>query len=103
MNANEKFQRLIIAGGRVSGRTEAMLKGAANTPNCVVVCANRIHEQHIKSRAPNVQTISIEDSGGKLMGLHQPVVFDHFALQLLWEEREREFLEKIEKIKESKK
>lgn len=88
MRANRIFH-LLNNTGRAFGRTEAMLKGAENTPGCVVVCANSVHRKDIERRSPGIKTISLDDVD-KLRGLHCPIVFDHFALQYLWGLREKE-------------
>lgn len=100
MIANDKFQ--LLSMGRGFGRTEVMLRGAANIPNAIVVCANASHEHDIRTRAPNVQTVRL-DNLDSIRGLNQPVVFDHFALEQLWYEREMETRELIRKIKEQSK
>lgn len=93
MNANEKFR--LISAGRSYGRTEAMLKGAIAT-GATIVCADQ--NQAASFARWKVKTVTLGNLD-KLRGRHDPTVFDHFALEELWREREMEFEEILKKLK----
>ena len=99
MKATEKLHMIMRGGGRGCGKTEAMLKGAENV-DCIVVCATHAQEQQLKQRAPKIETISLENLD-RLRGLRVPIVIDHYALEILWQELEKERLsdEYAEKMK----
>jgi len=98
MSANDKFHR--IFGGRALGRTTAMMEGVKNQPNAVVWCATEQHASELRRKYPGV-TIKSGKDFNSLLGTHKFVVPDHFYLEMLWAEREREVAELIEKLKQT--
>jgi hypothetical protein len=96
MKASEKAY-YILTCGRAYGRTEAMIKGAENVKDAIIIAASEAQAKHIRQRTKTA-VFSLQDLE-KLKGLHNPIVIDHFAMQVLWDEREEEFKRQLTEIK----
>lgn len=80
---------------RQVGHTSAMLNGARSDKNIIVVVANKTQKDYIE--LPNEQMITIGELI-KLKGLKKPVLIDHYALQLMFYELNKELNDKKEQI-----
>ena len=78
-----------FGGARGGGRTWALINGAKNHPNCVVVCAFESHARQLRKEYPDVKFVSME-SYDKLRGTSAAYVWDHYAVERLCAEYERE-------------
>lgn len=82
-----------------TGKTWAMLNGALTQPTAIVIVAN--HQQGKSLRLPRDRYITIDDIQLKMQASRGPFVIDHFALELLFAEHERTWVERLEEVKES--
>ena len=86
---------------RQVGHTTAMLNGAKSDKNILVVITRNTQKSYID--LPKEQFINITYLQEGLIGKKNPVVVEHFALQLMWEEVRKEltkkdiYIDKLEK------
>lgn len=81
------------------GHTSAMLNGARSDKNIVVVVAHKAQINYIE--LPKEQMITLGELD-KLKGLKKPVLIDHYALQIMFHELNKELNNKDEQIKDLK-
>ncbi len=100
-DTNRKFQ--ILMRGRDLGRTKAMIEGLHAVPSGVVVAVTHSQAKQLQDR------IAAAGLGNKVICLNDleshigtccPLIADHFALQVLWAEREWEHQKELAKAKE---
>jgi hypothetical protein len=83
MKTRKTIENLLIATGpRGSGRTTAMINGAKNTENCVIVVRTEAHVGIMQRKAPGVKVVSLENIW-TLAGTVGPVLFDRDTLEFL--------------------
>ena len=80
---------------RQVGHTTAMLNGAKSDPNILVLIAHQAVKNYID--LPKEQMISI-NCLQKLKGRRNPVLVEHYALQVMFSELNHELLKKDEYI-----
>ena len=83
MSAVDKARAILgyYVTGRGSGHTDAMIDGARNSGDVLVVVANHECVDYIKHELPNARVISYDaDVGRHLAGHHLPLLFDNFAI-----------------------
>lgn len=80
---------------RQVGHTSAMLNGARSDKNIIVVVSNKTQKDYIE--LPKEQMITIAELD-KLKGLKKPVLIDHYALQVMFWELNKELNDKKEQI-----
>ena len=78
---------------RQAGHTTAMLEGANNTDEPIIVAANEMHAQWLKKTCKNktAQFVSLNNLTDKLRGTNRPLLFDNHTLHLLFEAMLAEF------------
>ena len=93
---SDKLRRCIsyISHGRGYGHTEAMIKGAENVEGCLVVVANHNQREQLEQRLPKARIITMDELD-HMRGLSAPMIIDHFALQCMFEDLEKEHTERI--------
>lgn len=75
-----------LNGNRQIGHTTAVIRGALNTPNCLVVIHNKAFGSDILAglSPKNIDTISLQEIlNGRLRGMKTPLLIDNAALTVL--------------------
>lgn len=85
---------------RQVGHTLAMLNGAKSDKNILVIIARESQKSYIK--LPKEQLINMCHLNEKLLGKKNPILVDHFAIQLMYHEMKSELNKKDECIMELK-
>lgn len=70
---------------RNAGHTKAVIRGAQNTDNCVVIALNEAHTRHLRSlvaKDTRIATIASVAHCG-LRGKRNPIVLDNIVIQTL--------------------
>jgi len=80
---------------RQVGHTSAMLNGARSDKNIIVVIANKTQKNYIE--LPKEQMITLAELE-RLRGLKNPLLIDHYALQVMFSEMNKELHDKNEII-----
>lgn len=81
---------------RQVGHTVAMLNGAKSDKNILFIVANETQKNYFD--LPKQQMINMNNLKEKLMGRKNPILVDHFAIQLMYWEMKKELNKKDEKI-----
>lgn len=81
-----------------TGKTWAMLNGALNQPQATVIVADSAQARMLG--LPRDKYITIDQIPVKLQALRGPFVIDHYALELLLAEHEREWAGRLEKARQ---
>ena len=81
---------------RQVGHTLAMLNGAKSNKNILVVIANNTQMNYFD--LPKNQFINMCHLNEKLKGRENPVLVDHFTMQLMYQEMKKELDKKNDKI-----
>ena len=79
------------------GHTTAMLNGAMSDKNIIVIVAHKAQKDHIE--LPKEQMVTLGELE-RLRGLKKPVLIDHYALQIIFSELNKELHAKDEIIKD---
>ena len=87
-------ERRYIHFGRGLGHTQAMLNGAKNADNVVIVAHTQQFADDLAKQCKNARGVGL-DRTERLLGSHLPIVVDHYAIEILLGERER----RISKLK----
>jgi len=77
---------------RQVGHTTAMLNGAKSDKNILVVVAREV--QRVWIDLPKEQMINMANLNEKLLGKVNPILVEHFAIQLMYEEIKNELEKK---------
>lgn len=85
---------------RQVGHTTAMLNGAKSDKNILVVISSESEKTHID--LPKEQFINMRNLHERLLGRKNPVLVDHFTIQLMYWEMKKELEKKDEKVIELK-
>ena len=95
MKIKETLQNILnyYASTRRVGHTTAMIRGAQNVDNALVVTSNLSASRALEHNYPHIKTTSIQ-SGQKLLGFNSPILFDNEALYVLF----RDALKTIEDL-----
>jgi len=83
---------------RQVGHTTAMLNGAKSNKNILVVVASEIQKGYLD--LPKEQMINMHNLHEKLLGRNNPILVEHYAMQLMYEEMKKELNKKNECIEE---
>ena len=81
-------ERRCIYFGRGFGHTQAMLNGAKNTDNVLIVAHTQQFADYLAKQCKNARGVGL-DRTERLLGSHLPIVVDHYAIEILIGERER--------------
>jgi len=81
-------ERRCIYFGRGFGHTQAMLNGAKNADNVVIVAHTQQFADYLAKQCKNARGVGL-DRTERLLGSHLPIVVDHYAFEILLGERER--------------
>ena len=81
---------------RQVGHTLALVNGAKSDKNVLVVVANKVEKTHIE--LPEEQMITMDNLREKLLGRKNPVLVDHFTLQVMYWDMRKELDRKDEEI-----
>lgn len=84
MNIRKTLQHIprLFCSTRRQGHTHAMLHGALNSPNALIIAHDHKHASQIRRENPTVEAIPI-DSLDAIYGRRGPVAFDHNAITQL--------------------
>ena len=85
---------------RRRGHTIAMLNGAKSDKNILVVMASESQKSYVD--LPKEQMINMNNLHEKLLGIKNPVLVDHFTIQLMYHEMKSELDKKDEIIRKLK-
>lgn len=105
MNPLAELKMYFQAGGRCTGRTYAMMRGAESQPGCIVIVHSHNYAMQLKEMFPTVD-VRGPQSPDSLAGVHRPVLVDHFYQEVLVEQGQiylRRRIEELEKRDENKK
>ena len=76
---------MYYATRRGVGHTYTMLHGAVNSDRVpTVVAAHRKHAQELQGQSSAISVIALEALPGCLLGAEEPLVFDNYALGVLF-------------------
>ena len=81
---------------RQVGHTTAMLNGAKSDKNILVVFSNNMQKNYID--LPKEQFVNVRNLQQSLMGRKNPVVVDHYTMQVMHEETKKALNKKDETI-----
>ena len=87
-------ERGYINFGRGFGHTQAMLNGAKNTDNVVIVAHTQRWADELAKQCKNARGVGL-DNTERLLGLQLPILMDHYAIEILLGERDR-YIAKLE-------
>jgi hypothetical protein len=84
MNIRQTLQHIprLFCSTRRQGHTHAMLHGALNSPNALIIAHDHKHASQIRRENPTIEAIPI-DSLDAIYGRRGPVAFDHNAITQL--------------------
>ena len=82
---------------RQVGHTLALVNGAKSDKNILVVVANELQKTHIE--LPKEQMISMDNLRERLVGRKNPVLVDHFTMQVMYWDMKKELNRKDETIR----
>jgi len=81
---------------RQVGHTFAMLNGAKSDKDIIVIIAEETQKSYIE--LPKRQMINMSNLHEKLLGRKNPILVDHFAIQLMYWDMKKELEKKDEEI-----
>ena len=73
--------------GRGFGHTQAMLNGAKNADNVVIVAHTQRFADYLAEQCKNARGVGL-DRTERLRGLHLPILVDHYAVEFMLGESE---------------
>ena len=85
-------ERRYIHFGRGLGHTQAMLNGAKNADNVVIVAHTQRFADDLAKQCKNARGVGL-DRTERLRGLHLPILVDHWAIEILLGERDHRIVQ----------
>ena len=91
------YERINFARG--VGHTQALLNGAKNTPGVVIIAHNQRFANELALQCTNAIGIGL-DQLDRIRGRRNPILIDHFALDMLLDRNAEENIQLRAKIKQ---
>ena len=91
------IERRYMRFGRGFGHTQAMLNGAKNTDNVVIVAHTQRFADELAKQCKNARGVGL-DRTDMLRGLRLPFLVDHYAIEILLGEQDQRIAQLEEEI-----